>query len=100
MSVSEIGAGFVVAMIPYYYVIKTFFLVYLFHPKSHGAEKLYDNVLKKVMKKYEATIDKHAEELAEKARRASAMAKEKAATVSQAAESLAGTPTAQDAKLD
>jgi len=80
MSVSEIGAGFVVAMIPYYYVIKTFFLVYLFHPKSHGAEKLYDNVLKKVMKKYEATIDKHADELAEKARRASVMAKEKAAT--------------------
>lgn len=43
--VDQIGGGYVVSLIPFYWVIKIVFLVWLFHPVSLGATFLYDNVV-------------------------------------------------------
>ena len=39
-------AGFILAIIPFYYVLKMFVIIYLFHPSTHGATFVYDNYLR------------------------------------------------------
>ena len=38
-------AGFILHYIPFYYFLKLCFLVYLFHPTTHGATMLFDNYI-------------------------------------------------------
>ena len=45
-SVVDQFAGFILSFIPFYHLLKLVFLVYLYHPKSDGALKLYENVIK------------------------------------------------------
>merc|ERR1712070_1116391 len=39
-------AGFILAIIPFYYVLKMFAIIFLFHPSTNGATWVYDNWLR------------------------------------------------------
>ena len=45
-SITESIAGFITSWIPFYYVIKTFFFIWLYHPKFMGAGLVYKQVIK------------------------------------------------------
>ncbi|KRX06926.1 hypothetical protein PPERSA_07089 [Pseudocohnilembus persalinus] len=47
----------VLYFIPAYQFFKVIFYVYLFHPKTRGAEQIYNSVLENFLTKYESTID-------------------------------------------
>lgn len=47
----------VLYFIPFYYLFKLAFYIYLFHPKLRGAETLYHLVIKKFLKSVEPYID-------------------------------------------
>lgn len=47
----------ILSAIPHYYVIKLFFIVWLFHSDTQGAAVVYDKVVKVAIKKYEEDID-------------------------------------------
>jgi len=42
-------AGFILHFIPFYYVLKLGFLVFLFHPKTKGATWVYDSYLREAV---------------------------------------------------
>lgn len=44
--VVESVADFLISSIPFYFLIKLAFLVYLFLPQTQGAKVVYDNVIK------------------------------------------------------
>ena len=43
--------------IPFYYVVKIVFLIWLMAPNTKGAAVIYENVIAPVLNKYESTID-------------------------------------------
>ena len=43
--------------LPFYYLFKLAFYIYLFHPKSRGAETIYKIGVKSILKKVEENID-------------------------------------------
>ena len=43
--------------IPFYYLLKLIFVIWLFYPKFQGAEKIYDVMIKPVFDKYESNLD-------------------------------------------
>ncbi len=45
-SITESIAGFITSWIPFYYVIKTCFFIWLYHPKFMGAGLVYKQVIK------------------------------------------------------
>ena len=47
----------VLYFIPFYYLFKLAFYIYLFHPKSRGAETIYNLGIKKFLKSVERHID-------------------------------------------
>lgn len=51
--------------LPFYYLFKLAFYVYLFHPKSRGAELIYKLVVKNLLTKFEAQVEKVERELLE-----------------------------------
>ena len=52
--------GFILHFIPFYYVLKLAFLVFLFHPKTKGATWVYDSYLRQAV----MPLDKLAEQAA------------------------------------
>ena len=48
--------GFILHFIPFYFVIKLCFLVYLFHPSTMGATTVYNAYILPIMKQYEPHI--------------------------------------------
>lgn len=49
LSIIESFLGFVVAIIPFYYWIKVFGIVYLYYPSTRGAETLYEQILRPLL---------------------------------------------------
>ena len=49
-------AGFILAFVPFYYVLKIGFLIWMFHPATQGAIVMYDNFVLPYFKKYEGDI--------------------------------------------
>ena len=43
--------------IPFYFVIKIVFLIWLFMPNTKGATKIYDNIISKCFNRYKSQID-------------------------------------------
>ena len=43
--------------IPFYYLLKLVFVIWLFYPRFHGAEKIYERAIKPVFDKYESSLD-------------------------------------------
>ncbi|CAM9268431.1 unnamed protein product, partial [Phaeothamnion confervicola] len=46
LNIIEALLSFITDAIPFYFVLKVFFLIWLFLPTTRGAEKMYKNVLK------------------------------------------------------
>jgi len=53
--------------LPFYFVLKLAFLIYLMHPTQKGAVVIYDRFLRQFLTKYENTIDRKVEEFTHKA---------------------------------
>ena len=51
----------ITSLIPFYFVLKLAFYIYLFHPSTQGATTIYDKVLLPFIKPYEEKIDNAAE---------------------------------------
>ena len=49
--------NYILYFIPFYYLFKLAFYIYLFHPKSRGAETIYNLGIKKFLKSVEQHID-------------------------------------------
>ena len=55
--VTKFGFDLLHNIIPYYFLIKLVFLIWLFFPSTSGATYIYDKILSKFFSKYEETID-------------------------------------------
>ena len=55
-SIADQFAGIILSFIPFYYVLKVAFLVWMFHPGSQGALTIYNNFILPFVKKYEGNI--------------------------------------------
>ena len=56
-SIMDHFAAMVLTYVPFYYIFKLCFLVYLFHPMTDGAVVIYSRYLYPTYKKYEKNID-------------------------------------------
>jgi receptor expression-enhancing protein 5/6 len=70
--------SYVLSFIPFYYIIRTAFICYLFTSKDHGAEKIYNTIVQPLFSKYEKKIDEVVNPIEEKTRRLSQINKLKA----------------------
>ena len=55
--------GILLALIPFYYVLKVAMLIWMFHPQTQGALYLYNNFIQPFVKKYESQIDEIAKKI-------------------------------------
>lgn len=53
----DLFTGFILKFIPFYFVLKVLFLLWLFLPNFNGALKVYNLFVYKIFKKYERDID-------------------------------------------
>lgn len=60
---AELFFGYILHYLPFYFLIKLVFLVWLFFPTTCGANFIYDKILSKFFSKYEVQIDKNIENL-------------------------------------
>lgn len=51
---------------PLYTLVKIALFIYLYHPSTRGAQKIYDTYLRKVLRKYESEIDKRLSDVTNK----------------------------------
>ncbi len=56
-TIADQFAGIILSLIPFYYVMKVAFLIWMFHPSTVGAITVYNNFLLPFVKKYEGHID-------------------------------------------
>ena len=56
-TIADQFAGIILSLIPFYYVLKVAFLIWMFHPSSLGSMTVYNNFLLPFVKKYENQID-------------------------------------------
>jgi receptor expression-enhancing protein 5/6 len=75
LSVLEVGANFILSWFSYYYYAKLIFLIFCFHPEYKGAEKVYDHVIRPIMKRYETQVDKSVDMARKRVERAAEFAK-------------------------
>ncbi len=54
----DLFTGFILKFIPFYFIIKIVFLLWLFMPNFNGALKIYNLFVYKIFKKYENDINK------------------------------------------
>lgn len=66
----DLFAGFILKILPFYFVIKLVFLVWCFMPNTKGALFIYNNIIKTFFKKYESKIDKGVNKFMKKAQKA------------------------------
>lgn len=50
-------------MIPFYYVLKVAFLIWMFHPSTQGAISVYNNFLLPYVKQYQGRIQEFEKKL-------------------------------------
>jgi receptor expression-enhancing protein 5/6 len=55
--VETLGFGVLHKIVPYYFLIKLVFLIWLFFPSTMGANFVYEKILSNFFSKYEAVID-------------------------------------------
>ena len=54
----DLFAGFIMKFLPFYFLIKLIFLIWLFMPNTQGAVVVYNLVISKLFKKYEKLTQK------------------------------------------
>ena len=65
-SIIDQFTGIILSLIPFYYVLKVAFLIWMFHPTSQGATTIYDNFILPFFKHYEKDINECESKLASK----------------------------------
>ena len=68
--------GYLLHFLPFYFVIKLVFLIWLFFPTTQGATVLYEKVLRHFWSKYESDIDSALNNVSEKVKKGVANAKQ------------------------
>ena len=53
----DLFAGFILKIIPFYYILKLIFLIWCFMPNTQGALIVYNHIIKKFFIKYENNLD-------------------------------------------
>ena len=53
----DLFAGFILKIIPFYYILKLIFLIWCFMPNTQGALVVYNHIIKKFFIKYENNLD-------------------------------------------
>ena len=53
----DLFAGFILKIIPFYYILKLIFLIWCFMPNTQGALMVYNHIIKKFFIKYENNLD-------------------------------------------
>ena len=53
----ELFFGFILSFIPYYAVIRLVFFIFLMHPATNGAHKIYESVFKPLLIKHKKDIE-------------------------------------------
>jgi len=71
----DLFVGWILKIIPFYFIIKLVFLVWCFMPNTKGAVIIYDKIIKPFFLKNEGIIDKYFNKLAEKTKKAGELAK-------------------------
>jgi receptor expression-enhancing protein 5/6 len=71
----DLFVGWILKIIPFYFIIKLVFLVWCFMPNTKGAIIVYDKIIKPFFLKNEGIIDKYFNKLAEKTKKAGELAK-------------------------
>lgn len=56
-SLLDLFSGFILKFIPFYFFFKLIFLIVLMAPNIKGATFVYDNIIRKLFKKYENELD-------------------------------------------
>lgn len=56
-SLLDLFSGFILRFIPFYFFFKLIFLIVMMAPNIKGATIVYDNVIRKIFKKYESDLD-------------------------------------------
>ena len=57
-SIVDHFAGFILMFIPFYFVLKLAFLIWLQHPSTRGASFVYDNYLRDAVKPLDAEFER------------------------------------------
>ena len=70
--------SFLLGFIPFYYILRTVVIFYIFLPQSGSAEKIYKNLIEPFFTKYQKKIDEVVTPIEEKTRRLSQINKLKA----------------------
>jgi receptor expression-enhancing protein 5/6 len=71
----DLFVGWILKIIPFYFIIKLVFLVWCFMPNTKGAIIVYDKIIKPFFLKNEGIIDKYFNKLVEKTKKAGELAK-------------------------
>ena len=72
----DLFVGFILKIIPFYYILKLVFLVWCFMPNTQGAIIIYDKIIKKYFIKYENKLDSLVDKVLKKGKEAQEKAKE------------------------
>ena len=72
----DLFAGFILKIIPFYYILKLIFLIWCFMPNTQGALMVYNHIIKKFFIKYENSLDKLVNKVMKKSKEASERAQE------------------------
>lgn len=64
-TIVDMFSGFIVKFVPFYFVLKIIFLIWLFMPNSHGATLVYHLLVIRVFKSFENDIDSAADKVKE-----------------------------------
>ena len=97
----DLFAHIILKIIPFYFVLKQIFLIYLFMPNTRGAEFIYKHCIQGIFKKYEAYIDKKLKKAGKKIGKAVGMIQEKAKEkVNENADTIAKAGLAAGMKLN
>ena len=88
-------AGFILSFIPFYYLLKLCFLIWLFHPITKGATTVYDMFIQPNISEYE----KHIASMEQMASKAAAQAKSAAGDLKDKAVNMAKGSKAEEGEV-
>lgn len=72
----DLFSGWILKIIPFYFILKLLFLVWCFMPNTQGAIIIYDKIIRKYFLKYENKLDNLVDKMLKKGKEAQEKAKE------------------------
>ena len=81
LSIGDSFAGIILRFIPFYYVLKVGFLIWMYSPSTQGALTVFNNFLRPWLDKYENQIDAYQQQAEDAMKKGAEMAKEEASVL-------------------